>query len=84
MAKATIVISDEPKNEVNLKVDFDPELTKDSIPSPAQVVAIDIVTRMRQEGLEKILAPYMEAKPQSGDTEPPTPNPDEGEKDNDG
>jgi hypothetical protein len=81
MGKAVITISDEPKNEVNLKVDFDPELTKDAVPTPAQMVAIDTVTRMKQDGLEKILAPYMEAKPQSGDAEPQTPNPDEGEQD---
>lgn len=83
MATATIVISDEPKNEINFKVDFDPELSKDSpVPSPAQLVAIDTLTRIKQEGLEKILAPYMNAEPQSGDTEPQTPNPDEGDNDN--
>ncbi len=82
MGKAVITISDEPKNEVNFKVDFDPELTKDAVPSPAQFIAIDVLTRIKQEGLEKILAPYMEAKPQNGDAEPQTPNPDEGDKDN--
>lgn len=79
MATATIVISDEPKNEINFKVDFDPVLSEDSAPSPAQLVAVDTLTRIKQEGLEKILAPYMNAEPQSGDTEPQTPNPDEGD-----
>jgi hypothetical protein len=83
MGKATITISDQPKNEINFNVQFDPELSEDTAPGPAQLVALDALTRIKQEGLEKILAPYMSAGPQNGNTEPQTSNPNEGET-NDG
>lgn len=59
MGNAIITISDD-KDGVGFQVEFDPELTKDSPVSPAQAVAFELLLKVKSEGLEKALAPFVE------------------------
>lgn len=59
MGKATITIVDEPKDEVRFHADFDPELKDDSVASPAQAIAIAMLSKVNLNGLEKTLAPFV-------------------------
>lgn len=58
MGKAIITITDE-QDEVRFRIDFDPELKNDSMASPAQAVAIGMLQKVKLDGLEKTLAPFV-------------------------
>lgn len=55
MGRATIIIEDDGSN-VAFYVEFDPKLEDNVKPSLAQVMAIEVLNTLKEEGLEKAMA----------------------------
>lgn len=50
MATVTVIFTDEPNGDVNVKIEFDPEVKGDETLSPAQGLALMSLQRAKQMG----------------------------------